>query len=243
VFKASTKDNPYLSPEFVASLEQAYTGDFARQELYGEFVSFEGLVYDEFSRDVHVVDSVPDRLSNWIVGADEGYTNPTVLLAVGFDGDGRAYIVSEWYMRQVLQDEVLDEAWQLHKAYHPVFKVDPSAAGMIAAMGQRGILAEGARTEVMDGIRQVKARLARAGDGKPRLFVHSSCVNTIAEFESYCWKKVRDSYTDQPEKQNDHAMDSVRYALAEHRPVQLQEEKQLVGGSRWTDYEGGSRWR
>lgn len=243
VFRASTKDNPYLAPEFIRSLEQAYTGDFARQELNGEFVSFEGLVYEEFSRDVHVTDCLPEGLSGWIVGADEGYTNPTVLLLVGFDSDSRAYVVSEYYRRQVLQDAVLDEAWQLHRQYHPIFKVDPSAAGLIAAMGSRDMLAEGARTDVMDGIRQVKARLARAGDSKPRLFIHASCVNTIAEFESYAWKKVRDSYTDQPEKQNDHAMDALRYVLSSPVSVPLAEVRQPVEHSRWSNHEEGSRWR
>ena len=49
IFRAHTRDNPYLSREFVDSLEASYTGKFAAQELAGEFVAFEGLVYDEFT--------------------------------------------------------------------------------------------------------------------------------------------------------------------------------------------------
>ncbi len=243
IFRAFTKDNPYLSPEFVTSLERAYTGDFARQELLGEFVTFEGVVYSEFSRDIHVVDTIPEGLSGWTCGVDEGYTNPSVMLMTGFDGDGRAYIMSEWYRRQVLQDEMLDDAWELHCQYHPFFRVDPSAAGLIAAMGAKGMTVEGARSEVVDGIRQVKARLQRAGDGKPRLFVHSSCVNTIAEFESYSWKKVRDTYMDQPEKIMDHAMDSLRYAISVPSGGPLSSVVQPTEKSRWSTWEEGSRWR
>jgi len=245
VFRASTKDNPYLSPEFVKSLEQAYTGDFARQELLGEFVTFEGLVYPEFSRDVHVIQQVPDGLRGWIVGVDEGYTNPTVLLLVGFDNDGRAYVVSEWYRRNVLQDVVLEEAWELQCKYDPEYRVDPSAAGLIAAMGARYMDASGVRSEVVDGIRQVKARLQKAGDGKPRLFIHASCANTIAEFEAYSWKKVKDNYTEQPEKQFDHACDALRYALAVPPGAPLVYDKDLREPSKWGDdrEEGMSRWR
>ena len=60
----------------------------------------------------------------------------------------------------------------------------------------------------------MKARLAVAGDGRPRLTVEPHCVNTIAEFESYCWKENREGeYKDEPEKANDHAMDALRYCV------------------------------
>jgi hypothetical protein len=60
---------------------------------------------------------------------------------------------------------------------------------------------------VLDGIGRVQNLLAVAGDGKPRLAIDPSCVQTIAEMESYCWKEGKD----EPEKQNDHAMDTIRY--------------------------------
>jgi phage terminase large subunit len=47
------------------------------------------------------------------------------------------------------------------------------------------------------------------GDNRPRLTVDPSCVETINEFESYVWKPEKD----EPVKENDHAMDALRYGI------------------------------
>ena len=213
VFRAHTRDNPYLSPEFVASLEAAYTGRFAEQELAGEFVGFEGLVYEEFSRDVHVI----ERGADWrrvVIGADEGYTNPEVLLVIAEDNDGRAHVLEEFYRRRMLQGDVVEACRDLVERYHAQsVQVDPSAAGLIAEMIAAGLPASAANNDVTDGIQAVKARLARVGDGRPRLTFAPSCVNTTAEFESYAWKERSGTMRDEPEKVNDHAMDALRYGV------------------------------
>ena len=214
LFRARTRDNPHLALEFIESLEQAYTGLFARQELGGEFVGFEGLVYDEFSRDTHVI----ERSGPWrevVLGCDEGYTNPAVILSVGFDGDGRAHVFGEYYRRRMLQAEVILAAQQIaQESQADYLFVDPSAAGLIADMRFAGLAANGANNAVWDGIQLVKAMLAVQGDGRPRLTIDPSCVNLIAEFESYCWAEGRTGLRDEPRKENDHACDALRYALS-----------------------------
>lgn len=211
IFRATVWDNPFLAPEFVQSVEQAYTGKFARQELYGEFVSFEGLVYDEFDRSIHVMERSAKEFQRFIMGIDEGYTNPAVILVIGLDSDDRAHVMQEFYQRRVLQDAFVEEAARLAKQYGvEACYVDPSAASLIAALRRAGVPARAAENAVMDGIQRVKARLVVQGDGRPRLTVAPSCVNTISEFEMYVWKEDHD----EPVKQNDHAMDALRYALA-----------------------------
>jgi PBSX family phage terminase large subunit len=208
IFKAATKENPFLSPEFVSSLERSYTGNFARQELYGDFVAFEGLVYPMFSRDVHVKERNPDDYPTRWFGNDEGYTNPSVVLDVGMDNDGRLHIFREWYRRGQLQDTVVAANVEWYQATHPQgVVVDASAAGLIAALWAANVPATGHKGRVQDGISKVQNLLAIAGDGRTRLTIDPSCVQTIAEFESYCWKEGKD----EPEKQNDHAMDTLRY--------------------------------
>ncbi len=213
IFQASTKDNPYLSPEFVASLELAYTGQFARQELHGEFVAFEGLVYEDFERGRHVA----QQHGPWkrvVAGVDEGYANPAVILVIGLDGDDRAHVIEEFYRRRVLQGDVVAEARRLQQVHGiEAFYADPSAAGLIAEMQATNLPVMPANHEVMPGIQAVKARLAMQGDGRPRLTVAPACVNTLAEFEGYVWKGGRTGLKDEPEKVNDHTMDSLRYAL------------------------------
>jgi len=70
------------------------------------------------------------------------------------------------------------------------------------------------RDSVQNGIDLVR-QLLKEG----RLKVHKRCVDTIEEFESYRWKEKPRTATDdinapeEPEKANDHCMDSTRYCL------------------------------
>lgn len=224
VFKARTRDNPYLAREFVESLEQSYTGEFARQELEGEFVSFEGLVYEEFNRSAHI----QRREGPWrelLIGCDEGYTNPAVILLIGIDNDGRAHVLQEFYRRRALQADVVAAAREMMPAGQvvPMF-VDPSAAGLIAEMQSVGLPAFPADNDVFGGIQLVKSMLAIQGDGRPRLTFDPGCANAIAEMESYCWRQNRAGMRDEPEKANDHAMDALRYGLVGTRAVVVPDE-------------------
>jgi phage terminase large subunit len=68
---------------------------------------------------------------------------------------------------------------------------------------------------VLDGIRRIQDRLAIQGDGLPRLTVDPACTNTINEFESYVWRQATGTGVakDEPNKENDHAMDALRYLV------------------------------
>ena len=225
LFKARTRDNPFLPAGFADTLAEQYSGPFARQELEGEFVAFEGLIYDEFDHNAHVARREQAEFQRLIVGVDEGYTNPAVALVIGLDGDERAHVIEEFYQSRVLQASFVDACRELKERY-PIdrFFVDPSAAGLIAEMRSARLPVADADNAVTDGIQAVKARLAIAGDGRPRLTIDPSCVNAIAEFESYVWAKDRDgNATDKPLKENDHAMDAARYGIrALARPMKLQ---------------------
>jgi PBSX family phage terminase large subunit len=208
IYRASTMDNPHLAPEFIASLQSAYSGQFARQELYGEFTMLEGLVYPMFSPDIHVQERPGADMQQWALFCDEGYTNPAVILLVGIDGDGRLHIYDEYYERGKLQAEVVHEArnWTLEYNCY-VAAVDASAAGLIADMRDAGIPAQPHKGRVLDGIQAIQNRLQVQPDGRPRMTIAPHCANTINEFESYVWKDGKD----EPVKEHDHAMDAIRY--------------------------------
>ena len=64
-----------------------------------------------------------------------------------------------------------------------------------------------ANNDVLDGIRLVGMLL-----NLEKLVFASSCVETIKEFASYIWdEKAAQRGEDRPVKENDHAMDAVRY--------------------------------
>ena len=85
---------------------------------------------------------------------------------------------------------------------------DPSAASFIATIRHHGKFSvRKARNEVLPGIRQV-AELLRQGV----LQVMPNCADSIREFSLYRWEE--DGETDRVVKENDHAMDDIRYFCA-----------------------------
>ena len=83
--------------------------------------------------------------------------------------------------------------------------VDPSAASFIETLRRRGFRVMRANNAVADGLR-VTADLLK----KRRLVICRSCKDCLREMESYEW--VNDgSGHDVPRKENDHAMDEMRY--------------------------------
>lgn len=189
-----------------------------RKRLYeGIWATAEGAVYDNFDAAVHVRERKDDEFKTWYLAMDEGYTNPAVILCVGEDSDGRLHISKEYYERGKLQSTVVAQAQTWTTDYKiSLAAVDDSANGLIAELVNADVPAMAAsKGDVLSGIQRVQDRLKVEGDGKPRLTVDPSCLNTINEFESYIWKKVTNTgiIKDEPNKENDHAMDAIRYLI------------------------------
>jgi phage terminase large subunit len=198
----------------LATLENL-TGVRRKRLKDGVWATAEGAVYDTFDASIHVKVRPDSDFKTWYLAQDEGYTNPAVILLVGEDSDGRLHVKREYYERGKLQSTVVAEVVAWMKDY-PISMdvVDDAANGLIADLINAGVPAFGAnKGDVLSGIQRVQDRLKVQGDGLPRLTVDSSCVNVVNEFESYVWKKSGTSgaIKDEPQKENDHAMDAIRY--------------------------------
>ena len=233
LIKTYHKDNPTLfDPSTGEITEQgkrtmarlkALTGMRGKRLYEGIWATAEGAVYNTFDREIHVLDRPYGEFKRFYLAMDEGYTNPAVILLIGSDSDNRWHIFREFYRRGVLQSGVVEHAQHWYKAlrrYTEMKKedatfgfivVDAAAAGLIAELRDNALPAEGAKGRVIDGIQTIQDRLAVIG-GRPGLTVAPRCVETINEFESYVWKQNKDgSEKDEPVKENDHAMDALRY--------------------------------
>ncbi len=80
---------------------------------------------------------------------------------------------------------------------------DKSEPESIVKMQKASLPAQAYPHKREDGIRELGARFPKAGDGLPRLFISSRCINLISELLEY---KV-------DVKERDHAVDALRYAL------------------------------
>lgn len=94
-------DNPHLNPEYLSDL-RGFTGSMKKAFIDGSWDAFEGMVFDEWNRDRHVVRPV-SLPASWkrYVGVDWGYTAPWAALWCAQDEDGRLWLYRELYERRV----------------------------------------------------------------------------------------------------------------------------------------------
>ena len=189
--------------------------------LNGVWRGNEGAVYSEFDEDVHVVEpfEIP---GSWrrLRSIDFGYTNPFVCLWGALDSDGRLYIYREHYKAGVRTAEHAETILKLSGDERYCATVADHDAAERAELESRGIRTEAAVKNVAGGIQSVKNRLAVCADDRPRLYFFRTLRNLLSEIYDYRWLPARDggNAREEPLKQNDHAMDALRYMVvaAEH---------------------------
>jgi PBSX family phage terminase large subunit len=208
--RSTTQENTFLDRAIIEDWEREYGGDYAAQELGGEFVAYEGLVYGDYDETRHIRRREPHYVTVY-AGVDWGYVNPGVITVAGLTGDGHLHVVAEAYHRQRTIDDWVSIATELRNTWNiEAFYCDPSEPKHIQKLRDAGLKAQKADNEVIAGINAVKGRLAGA---RPRLTFDPSVVNLLAEFDMYEWASNTDGFQDRPVKANDHAQDSLRYLV------------------------------
>ena len=212
-------DNPNLPPEYVENLKKEYTGVWYKRFILGEWVLAEGLVYDMFNPDKHITQAPKDGYIDYWVGIDYGTVNPFVILLLGKHKNGKTYVLKEYYYdskitgKQKTDPEYTEDLKAFIKDY-PIkaIYVDPSAKSFIVQCQRERIPVYEANNEVLEGIRFVSKELANE-----KLLIDKSCKNLIKELGTYSWdEKAQKRGEDKPLKQNDHAVDALRYATFTH---------------------------
>lgn len=228
-FSFRLTDNPYLPADYLDRVLRQYTGLWRRRYIDGEWVAADGVIYDAFDHDRHVVTTLPPILK-WIgLGVDYGTSAPFAALLLGHGADNRLYIAAEYryesevHRRTKADSEYADElaAWldtipvpgsdPVVYGVRPTWTaVDPSALSFITELHRKGRLTPtAADNSVLDGIRQVAMLIAA-----DRLRVHASCAGLLKELPGYVWDpKATKEGRDEPLKEQDHSCDSLRYVV------------------------------
>ncbi|URN85862.1 PBSX family phage terminase large subunit [Acetobacterium wieringae] len=208
-------DNLSLSEKIKARYRSMYTGVFYKRYILGLWTIAQGIIYDMFDPDLHVIDEIPEELTNErYISIDYGTQNATVFLFWERGVSGTWYCTKEYYYsgrdsaKQKTDSQFADDLVEFVDG-KPVEQIviDPSAASFIAELQTRGFSIRKAKNEVIDGIRVTGAAIDL---GKIKIL--NNCINTIKEFGNYIWdKKAADRGEDKPIKDHDHAMDALRY--------------------------------
>lgn len=217
------EDNPALSPQVRKRYHFLYSGTFYQRFVLGKWVAAQGLVYPFMTQDKFY--DVPKGLcDDYVISCDYGTVNPA---SFGLWGKqhGVWYRLEEYYYHsritgvQRTDEEHYVELERLigNRCVSKVI-VDPSAASFITVIQRHGTYAAlPAKNDVIDGIRAVGVAL-KQGD----IRICNTCTDSMREFGLYRWNDTVQK--DIPIKENDHAMDDIRYFVS---TVLLQQEDEF----------------
>lgn len=211
-FQFTTYDNPHIPKDEIEKAKKELTEDRFAQEYLADFRKSEGLVYKEFNRTLHTLTELPDvEFVKTFGGHDFGTNNPCASITIKKDRDARYFVTDEFYKSGLTDAQQADYVAGLRwNECYP----DPESASGILEMRQRGVNVREViknKDSVRNGINTVK-ELLKTG----RLKIHASCKNLIWEFETYSYPERKPDHNEQenPIKENDHALDALRYALS-----------------------------
>ncbi len=204
------EDNPSLSKKMLERYKSLYSGAFYRRFVEGEWVAAQGAVYP-FMTDEMFCEVPWCEFEDYAVSVDYGTVNPASFGLWGLLG-GVWYRIDEYYFDsrkegfQRTDEEHYRELERLCDGKKiSAVTVDPSAASFIEVIRRHGKFSViPARNNVLDGIRQCAAALK-----EKRIVICRNCADSVREFSLYRWNE--NSTNDVPIKENDHAMDDIRY--------------------------------
>ena len=206
-FHFTSYDNPNLNKEEIEKAKQELPEDRFAQEYLADFRKTEGLVYKEFNREAHIVKVVPQYRTERILGIDFGYTNPAAVLVIDKDLEGNYWITDEWYRTGKTNIEIIE--YCKSKQSNAVYP-DPAEPDRIEEMRRHGLNIREVSKDIEAGISKVR-ELFKAN----KIKIHESCHNLITELESYRYpdRKPEHNEPETPIKENDHAVDALRYVM------------------------------
>ena len=247
---ATVYDNRILlqnDPGYLANLAMLPDAE-RRAQLDGSWDSFAGQVFTEWKNDpahyrdrlgTHVIE--PFRIPrSWRIwrGFDFGYSKPFAVLWFAADGDGRLYLIREYYgctgipnegvrlepaeiarnIREIEQSDANIRGREIIGIADPSI-FDESRGESVARMMERrpaSIFFRGGDNHRLPGKMQFHNRLAFDERGFPGLYVFSTCRDFIRTSPQLLYDQSRPEDVDSSGE--DHIYDAARYVFME-RPI------------------------
>ena len=207
------EDNPSLSSSVINRYKSLYSGAFYERFIDRRWVAADGLVYPMFDNRCHIRKS-GGKFFLYYLSCDYGTVNPFSLGLWGKAEDGW-YRLDEYYHSsrdrgiQLTDEEYYEKLLSLVNGRKiEAIIIDPSAASFIETVKRHGVFRViKADNDVLKGINYVCNALKNG-----EIFFYPNCADTIREFSVYRWDNG--IKRDAPKKENDHAMDDIRYFVA-----------------------------
>lgn len=226
---APTEENTHLRPEYVTLLRRQ-PAEWVKRYVDASFDVAAGMIWDEWQRDVHVVDASLWLPYDWrrFESLDHGRRNPTAYLQWAIDPEGFLLVEDEYYSPGLVSQHAAAVAvkrrslqWGPIVADRQVFTADAYGNTPAAEYAKHGVTMIAADMDVGAGLLRVSELLLRGpertfpdwhpwagtlgpdGLGSPLLFVSERCSNLIGEIPMYVWRDLSPTLEDrqnQPEE-------------------------------------------
>lgn len=207
-FSFKLDDNTFLSKRYIDSIKAATPkGKFYDRDILGLWTVAEGAIYADYDSKIHVVDELPD-MRRYFAGVDWGYTHYGSIVVVGEGVDGNYYLVDGVAAQFKEIDWWVEQARKLTDIYGNIpFYADSARPEHVARFENEGFDISNANKSVIAGIELI-AKLFK----ERKLYVKRGFIpRFFDEIYQYRWKE--NSTKDEPLKEFDDVLDSVRYAI------------------------------
>lgn len=209
VIHFSYLDNPYLSEDAVKYYDSLKELDYEKYLTHtlGEWITSSKQI---FTNNWSIGLQGRQYFNYYVGGIDFGWNVPSCFLLIGFYDD-EAYVLDEVYAPELTNEELLSRIENclmrngLSKDDLEAVYCDSASPDRIEVLSNNGL-------NCYPSVKDVKAKIDTTRETK--IHVAECCENLIRELPEYQWKKDRDgNILDEPVKKNDHAIDSLCYAI------------------------------
>lgn len=198
--------NPHNGPEYHERMEHYRKTNPEYYKVYGlgEWGVLEGLIYQ-----IWPSAGVQHYKDETIYGLDFGFNHPTALVQIDIR-DGNYYLTQKIYKEGLTWPALIEQMKAIGIPKNaPIYAdaAEPGAIRLIEEAGYNIFKAAKEPNSVSAGIRLLQ--------GLPIFIVEGEDIK--AENRSYKWRVKSDgTQLEEPDKNNDHAMDAIRYAIYTH---------------------------
>lgn len=226
--RARSDENPYFPKEYFEAKKKTMDPRRFNMMFAGEWSKTQGLVYDCFDEETHVIPSINLPAGTEVIaGVDWGTTHPFVIHLRAITPDGMQYQIGEHSETGLTVSSMIGIAQRLQQL-HGIKRwyCDPSQPGYILEFQMNGLTAIPAENDIRLGIDRHYALMK---EGRFRMF-KGMCSKTIMGLEVYRYADNDDDVSPNkdmkernPVKQDDDEMDAMRYvSVATYRHRKLQ---------------------
>lgn len=208
------KDNPFLTAEYIAALDELELRNPSKYRVYGlgEWgVDAEGLVITNWKQERFDAMELAARGLEHRSGMDLGWIDKSAIIDTLYDRQNKTiYVFNEFYKSGCQLSELAQALKDMNLQKTKVY-VDAAEPRSIQYFKQEGLRAEACNK----GKDSVKAGLMFLQDNL--IIVHPTCKNFIMELENFSYIKSKQTgeWTEDTTHEYSHAIDACRYAYSD----------------------------